>query len=247
MQNNFAVIVPVYNAEKWIGHCIESILTQDYDNYKLYVIDDHSTDDTWDIIKSYNIYCKRNRKRSGALSNLVHGIKQFNKTDIIVTVDGDDYLADDHVLTYLNSIYQQDIWLTYGSFLPLSGRYSGTCQSLSHTHTVDDSGKWVDNYLTPQTYRQSGVWVTSHLRTFRKWLWDNIKDEDLRDGEYYETAWDMAFMYPMIEMAVKHIFFIDKILYIYNDLNPMCNGTVDPQLQIQTGKQIQSKSIYKEL
>lgn len=247
MQNNFAVIVPVHNAEKWIGRCIESILTQNYLNYKLYVIDDHSDDQTWEIIKGYNVYCKRNKTRVGALANIVRGVKQFNKNDIIVTVDGDDYLADDHVLSYLNEVYQADVWLTYGSFTPLSGRYSGTCQSLEHTHTVDETGKWVDNYLTSQTYRRSGVWVTSHLRTFRKWLWDNIKDEDLRDGDYYRTAWDMAFMYPMIEMAGKHILFIEKILYIYNDLNPMCDGTVDPQLQIQTGKSIQSKPIYKEL
>jgi glycosyltransferase involved in cell wall biosynthesis len=248
MQNNFAIIVPVYNAEKWIGQCLESIITQDYPYYKLYVIDDHSTDQTWDIIKSYNVYCKRNRVRIGALANLVQGINQFNKNDIIVTVDGDDYLADDYVLSYLNTVYQNNICLTYGSFWPISNKYSGTCQNLSHTHTVDDNDKWVDNYLTPQTYRKSGVWVTSHLRTFRKWLWDNIKDEDLHDENgYYKVAWDMAFMYPMIEMAGNNILFIEKILYIYNDLNPNCDGTVDPELQIRTGKSIQAKSIYKEL
>ena len=148
----------------------------------------------------------------------------------------------------MNKVYNKDIWLTYGSFSPVSGRYSGTCQPLSHTHTVDETGKWVDNYLTPQTYRKSGVWVTSHLRTFRKWLWDKVKDEDLRDENgYYKVAWDMAFMYPMIEMAGEHIFFIDKILYIYNDINPQCDGTVDPKLQILTGKSIQAKSVYKPL
>ena len=248
MLNNFAVIVPVYNSEQWIGKWIESILTQDYENYKLYVIDDHSTDQTWDIIKSYNIYCKRNKERIGALANLIHGINQFNKEDIIVTIDGDDSLADDYILSYLNEIYQQNIWLTYGSFLPVSKRYSGTCQPLSNTKTVNEDGNWVRNQLTSQTYRESGVWVTSHLRTFRKWLWDKVNNEDLRDENgYYKVAWDMAFMYPMIEMASNHILFIEKILYIYNDLNPNCDGTVDPELQIRTGKSIQAKSIYKEL
>lgn len=246
--NNFAIIVPVYNADKWIGNCIESILTQDYSNYKLFVIDDCSTDNTWDIIKDFRVFARRNTKRIGALANLVHGIKAFYKNDIIVTVDGDDKLADDHVLSYLNRVYAPDIWLTYGSFTPLSGRYSGTCQPLSHTHTVDESGKWVDNYLTPQTYRRSGVWVTSHLRTFRKSLWDKIKDEDLRDENgYYKTAWDMAFMYPMIEMANNKLLYIEKILYIYNDLNPNCDGTIDPQHQIRTGKQIQAKPMYNPL
>ena len=54
-------------------------------------------------------------------------------------------------------------------------------------------------------------------------------------------------MYPMIEMAGSHLRFIDRVLYIYNDLNPACDGTVNPKLQIETGKYIQSKPIYKEL
>ena len=246
--NNFAVIVPVYNSEEWIGACIESILTQSYPNYKLFVIDDCSTDSTWDVIRQYGVYAKRNKHRVGALANLVYGIKQFNKQDIIVTVDGDDILSEDGVLTYLNEVYQQDVWLTYGSFKPVSGRYEGTCQTLANTYTVNEQGKWVRNYLTTQTYRQSTVWVTSHLRTFRKWLWDKINPEDLKEnGEYYKMAWDMAFMYPMIEMAGEHILFIRKIMYIYNDKNPLCDGTVNSKLQIATGKSIQQKQIYKAL
>ena len=139
--------------------------------------------------------------------------------------------------------------MTYGQYAPLSGRYKGICQPLEYNITFNDVGDRVVNQLTSQTYRQSGAWVTSHLRTFRSWLWHKIKDEDLRDndGNYFKVAWDLAFMYPMIEMAGNHLKFVDKILYFYNDLNPSCDGTVNPQLQIETGKYIQSKPIYKEL
>jgi len=249
MQNEFAIIVPVYNAGQWIGKCLDSILSQDYRNYKFIVIDDHSTDNTWDIIMGYRVPAFRNKKRLGSgLANIVRGTDIAEKQDIIVTIDGDDYLSNNGVLSYLNEVYKQDVWLTYGQFLPLSGRYSNTCQDLAYTNTVNEAGAWVKNSLKPQTYRRSGVWVTSHLRTFKKWLWDMIKDEDLREGgEYYKMAWDMAFMYPMIEMAGKHICFVEKVLYIYNDLNPNCDGTIDPELQIATGKRIQAKPIYKEL
>ena len=250
--NHFIVIVPVYNAVKWIGKCLDSIISQSYANFNLLVIDDHSTDGTWDVIKSYGINAIQNKERIGsALANIIHGIELIakNDEDIIVTVDGDDYLHDDNVLSYLNTIYQDDIWLTYGSFLPVSGKFKNTCQELGNINEESWSGKDIIHSCTPKTYRESGMWVTSHLRTFKKWLWDKIIDTDLRDrdGKYFKVAWDLAFMYPMIEMADTHIKFIDKILYMYNDLNPICDGTIDPTSQISTGKYIQSKPIYNSL
>ena len=250
--NHFLVIVPVYNAVQWIDQCLNSILIQRYDNFDVVVIDDHSTDGTWDKILKYDFNIVRNKSRNGSgLQNIKKGIDCFNPNPdtIIVTVDGDDMLSNQMGLSYLNEIYTEDVWLTYGQYAPASGRYSGICQPLEYNVTFDDQGEKVYSRLTPQTYRQSGVWVTSHLRTFRTWLWRKIKDEDLRDkdGKYFRVAWDFAFMYPMIEMAGSHIRFIDKVLYFYNDLNPACDGTINPKLQIETGKYIQSKPIYKEL
>ena len=54
MENNkFVVVVPVYNAENFIEKCINSIISQDYDNYKLVVIDDCSTDNTNKILQDF--------------------------------------------------------------------------------------------------------------------------------------------------------------------------------------------------
>lgn len=250
--NHFLVIVPVHNAVNWIDRCLDSIFVQRYNNFDIVIIDDHSTDGTWDKICKRNFNIVRNNIRNGSgLENIKKGIDLMNPAPdtIIVTVDGDDYLSNENVLAYLNEIYTGDVWMTYGQFVPLSGRYKGICQPLEYNITFDDQGAKVINQLTSQTYRRSGAWVTSHLRTFQTWLWHKIKDKDLRDkdGNYFKVAWDLAFMYPMIEMAGIHLRFIDKVLYVYNDLNPSCDGTVNPQLQIETGKYIQSKTIYKEL
>ena len=107
----------------------------------------------------------------------------------------------------------------------------------------------MDAQTTPGEYRKSGYWVTSHLRTFRKSLWDRIEDKDLRgdDGQYFKVAWDLAFMYPMIEMADSHVRFIDKILYLYNDLNPLCDGTVNTSEQLRITELIQNKPKYEKL
>lgn len=246
--NKFEVIVPVYNAEKYIGKCLESILSQDYPHFRVLVIDDCSTDETYDIAVNYDVHILRNNKRRGALANIVKGVELFGE-NIIVTVDGDDYLSTDYVLSYLNHIYTTDVWMTYGSFLPVSGRYKRTCQPFEKIMAPCEKGYLKEYFVTPDTYRKSDFWVTSHLRTFRKQLWDRIKDEDLRDedGGYYQTAWDLAFMYPMIEMADTHVRFIDKILYMYNDLNPICDGTVRAKEQIKTAEKIKAKKEYERI
>jgi glycosyltransferase involved in cell wall biosynthesis len=232
MQNRFLVIVPVYNAVDYIVKCLDSIICQDYKHFKVVVIDDHSTDGTWDLICTYPFYKYRNDTRNeSGLANIVKGIEYSNKNNIIVTIDGDDWLADNTVLSYLNEIYTDDIWLTYGQFVPVSGRYKDFCKPIAL-----------------QDYRQTGEWVTSHLRTFRRSLWNKIDDNDLREnGEYFKVGWDLAFMFPMIEMAGSHIRFIDKVLYIYNDQNPTNDFRVNADESIRIATYIRSKPSYKEL
>ena len=48
-----SVLMPAYNAEKFISEAIESILDQTYKNFEFIIIDDASTDKTWEIMKRY--------------------------------------------------------------------------------------------------------------------------------------------------------------------------------------------------
>ncbi len=247
----FTVIVPVYNGAEYIHECLHSIYMQEFKNFTVVIVDDASTDGTADLARTYSKYVRHNVienevHNGSALENIKKGMTLSDKDDIIVTVDGDDKLADNKVLSYLNALYHDDVWMTYGSFLPLSGKYKNTCQPLDKIHSFDEFGNWVDASLTTDTYRKSRLWCTSHLRTFRRGLWDRIKDEDLRDesGEYFKVAWDLAFMYPMIEMAGDHVKFIDKILYLYNDLNPQNDSKVRTKEQLETARYIQNKECY---
>lgn len=241
INNKFIVIVPVYNAEKYIGKCLESILTQEYKNYRLVVIDDCSTDKTYKIINDmyinrFDIY-KTEYRLGSPLANFIKGIElcSDNREDILVTVDGDDWLYDNTVLAYLNKIYQdKEIYMTYGQYEPLSKSYSNYCKPIPDT----------------RTYRKSGQWLVSHLRTVKRKLFDRINKDDLKqkNGEYYKFAGDTAYIYPIIEMAgKKHIRFIDKILYIYNDLSSGNEMKVNMKKQLENAKEIKERSIYDEI
>jgi hypothetical protein len=186
---------------------------------------------------------KKNPARIGSgVANIVQGVKLLpgSDEDVILIVDGDDWLYDKNVLSYLNGVYQdKDVWLTYGQFTSLSGRMENYCRPLTDT----------------KTYRRYGKWTTSHPKTMKRWLWKKIKDYDLRDknGNYFKRFEDISYMYPAVEMAgLKHIRCISKILYVYNDKNNNCTlnifkgrKTLGKIMPIKL--EIQRKQIYKQL
>lgn len=237
--NKFIVVVPVYNAEKYIEKSINSIINQDYKNFEVVVVDDCSTDNTFKLLKEFKkIQLIRNTERKRCvISSFITAIDLCanDDEDIIMNVDGDDSLSDNNVLSYLNEVYQdENICLTYGQFEPLSKSYSNYCKPIPDINT----------------YRRCGIWVTSSPRTLKKKLFDRIDKKDLLNssGEYYKTASDLAYMYPAIEMAgPKRIKFINKVLYVYNDLNPINDMKVNLTEQLTAAKEIQQKPLYKEL
>lgn len=241
--NKIKIITTFYNAGSWIGNCIRSVINQSYKDWEMCIINDCSTDNSDKEVQSFLMlpeyknkikYIFNNKREGNGLINMFTAIREIatDKEDIIIILDGDDWLSGNDVLEYLNDVYNNpDIWLTYGSFEPLSGKYSGTCKQ------VED----------PRTYRKSGKWTTSHLRSYKKFLWDRIKDSSFKNikGEYIEGGNDCAAMYAMIEMSgLKHSKFIDKVLYIYNDLNPINVMKIKEQEQLSNAEYIRCEKPY---
>lgn len=100
MSNNklLSVIIPVYNVEKYIGECLESIITQSYQNIEIICIDDCSPDNSHTIIKQYakkddRIKYIKHEQNKGLGGSRNTGIKNA-KGDYVVFIDSDDFIAD---------------------------------------------------------------------------------------------------------------------------------------------------------
>jgi len=125
MVNSFKVFVPFYNVENWIKKTIRSIKRQDYDHYECILVDDMSTDNSAQIAEQEisgddRFKLIKNTEKKYVLKNLADTITRFNPNDedVIVVVDGDDWLSRKDALTLLKNIYEQEeCWLTYGSYL----------------------------------------------------------------------------------------------------------------------------------
>lgn len=89
-----SIIVPIYNVEKYLRKCIDSILAQTYTNYELLLIDDGSPDSCGEICKEYlgDARVSYYRKENGGLSDARnYGIDRA-RGDYLMFVDSDDYL-----------------------------------------------------------------------------------------------------------------------------------------------------------
>jgi hypothetical protein len=244
-KTHFKIIVPVYNSKEWIDNCIKSIINQDYENYECVICDDISNDGTYEraiesLGESKKVRVLKNKEKKFALKNIYDAVKATNPSgdDVIVVLDGDDWFSTDHVLSNLSKYYQESkCWMTYGSFMEFPSGRIGI-----------ESTDYPDNVIENNSYRKDR-WRASHLKTFKYFLWERVKKEDLLDddGEFYEMTYDQAMMLPMLEMSGPKAKYIKEINYIYNTSNPNAVNKTRAKKQHDLMLKIRSKSKYKRL
>jgi len=109
MEKGISVIVPVYNREKFLGSCIESILSQDYDgNLEIIVSDDGSTDKSLKIARSYGekvcvLEKPKDCKDQGASGARNRGIA-IARYSYIGFLDSDDYYLPEHIKRMVDAL-----------------------------------------------------------------------------------------------------------------------------------------------
>jgi glycosyltransferase involved in cell wall biosynthesis len=243
-EKSIVVVIPSYNNKKWYKKNLSTLFKQNYTNYKVIYLDDCSSDGTGKLVENFVKKLKqghrfqlvKNSQRHGALQNLYTAIHSCADDDIVITYDGDDWFPNNNVLNIINDAYQSDdVWLTYGTYVGFPDRKTSG-------HSRDFPKNVIENNLFRQQTHPS------HLRTFYAWLFKNIDIDDLLwDEKFYPMAWDLAMMFPMIEMAGERHKFIDKITYVYNQINPISDGKVDPNFQIQLDEHIRSLPRYVRL
>lgn len=107
MNKKISIIVAVYNTEKYLDRCIESLLKQTYKNVEIIIIEDCSTDSSKKILKKYknqkNIKIFYNKENRGLSYSRNYGLKKATG-DFIGYIDSDDYVEPDYYEKLMSSI-----------------------------------------------------------------------------------------------------------------------------------------------
>lgn len=242
----FVIVIPSYNNALFCEQNLISILNQQYDNFRVIYIDDASKDETYEKVKAFvdrsplkdRVTIIHRKENQGSIKNLFDAVHSCNDEEIVVRVDGDDFLAHPLVLKKLNKIYaNSSIWMTYGNYLdyPTYKQKPQICQKIPRT------------ILRSKRFRHY-KYVTAHLHTFYAGLFKKVSPNHLmKEGKFLPMGGDVALMIPMLEMAAGHFRFIDEVLYLYNRTNPLNDHKTNLALQSSCDAYIRALPSYEPL
>lgn len=245
----FVIFVPSFNNEKYAEENLASICWQKSSKpYQVICVDDGSTDKTGQVMEQYvkkhhlesKVTIIHNKENMGGMANHYNVIHTLPDHKVVVAVDGDDKLTENNVLLRLEQEYRDpSVWMTYGS-----------------GWIIPDNKELISEPLDPELFLKKRlrkeINKAKSLRTFKAGLFKKIKKSDLMyENEFYPVTWDLAIMYPMLEMcspktdaAKPHYRLIKDILYIYRMNTPINDFRIRRALQHKMGEHIQARPPY---
>lgn len=240
-----SVIIPIYNVEKYLAECLDSVVNQTLKDIEIICVNDGSTDSCSKIIDRYaNKYnnIKVITQKNAGLSAARNNGYNIAKGKYIYFLDSDDYLKD---LNALNIIFEEcekenlDIALI-NSYASCEDKNIGTdfiINTSKHLGTNVMSGEEAFNVLIENAFYYPAVWLKVYKREFLENL--NII---FYEGIIYEDL-----LYSIIcEINAKRVKHIGKLIHIYRIRNgSIMNTGVSPKSI--DGYYISAKELYKFL
>jgi len=247
--NDFLIIVPVYQSVNWITLCIEMIKIQTGD-FECIIIDDASTDGTQQAITKaiendsrFTFYTNKENVGS-SLHNFfkVFDMSKVEDEKIVVWMDGDDWFTSPFVLKHVSSEYDRTgCWMTYGTYQVYPSA------KIAHNHCIECTPEMIENF---KGFRDM-PFIFSHLRTHKAFLLRALNRKDLideRTGNIFTEATDCAYLLPLVEMCGnEHFHRIQYPVYMLNRTNPISIGNIRMAKQKETERIIRNKKPYEAL
>lgn len=209
MKNDIiSIIIPFYNAEQYIGKCIESITNQTYSNLEIILINDGSTDKSLNIVNEFSQMDDRikiiNKQNEGVSSARNEGLKNATG-NYICFVDSDDYIEKDCLQILYNKIKSTDSDIVRANFFENKNKKIRFKKNITINMTnIEEKHKIIVRAF--ESYDFNSVWG----QLISKRILNNVTfDEKLKMAE------DFKFNLSIIEKA-KRISLISNFLYNYN-------------------------------
>lgn len=243
MENFFTIAIDTCNHEDWIERCLNTCLTQKYNNFEVILVDAISDDKTYEIAKKYseefsNLKIYQNEKRLPQVANFLWLTELSKPGSIVVSIDGDDWLKNNKVLKNLNEVYNSgEVWMTYGTYEEYPYR------SVSHIYK-----SYPEDVIKNNSFRDY-QWLASHLRTWKRELLlkVDVKEFKREDGEWLDTTGDQAIMFPMLELSGDRSRYVPEVSCVYNVANTTRDGASNEKRQLELSSYLRSKKRLEKL
>lgn len=178
-----SVIVPVYNVQKWLNKCVDSILGQTYENLEVILVDDGSPDRCGEICDEYakmdarvKVIHQENARQGAARNNGLN----IAKGEYIAFVDSDDYIAPDMYEKMLSEL------IKHNADMAVCGYYSITPYQEVASCT-NDGALVMDNHKAMKSYYEEAlIGGAPWNKLYKRELWEEIRflEKIFREDEY---------------------------------------------------------------
>lgn len=238
-----SIIIPVFNVEKYISRCLDSILNQTFQDFEIILVNDQATDNSIRIAESYaekdsRIRILHNEENSGAAWSRMIGYSNANG-NYITFCDPDDFLPKDALESLYNGIVQDeniDICI---------GNYQRVFPDGSKSHIYENHLKYGQDKrgLAKSTLK----YETPH------YLWNKIykaelfKNQDIITYKHFSKSSDEFLFFQILQNCNKAVT-INKVVYYYYDNNQSASynkGTIEA-LKAMIISQQYVENLYKE-
>ena len=222
----FTVIVPIYNVEKYLVRCVDSILAQTFPDFELILVDDGSSDRCPEICDAYAAGDARVRvihKPNGGLVSARNAGIMAAKGDYICYVDGDDWARPGLLAFVRDRLAESPVPLDMVIFSADRITANGS-EPLSHKvaegyYDRARLEKEIFPYLLSDRRKGFGAGTALHAHT-----WDKVSRRELQREHYVRDErirmfTDVPFTYEIL-LNCRNVYICQERLYCYNTTNP---------------------------
>lgn len=208
-----SVIIPVYNSEKYLERCVNSVIEQSYRYLEIILIDDGSTDSSIDICRKYQSIDSRVRvlkKENEGVSKARNIGINLARGDFICFVDSDDYIVSTMIMNMLAAMENNSADLVVCSFYDVTDK--GIQRNVKAKEGIC-KGAEIDQWLLsdPFSYYTGVLWNKLYKRKL-------INSKKLQFKEGTHLGEDFIFNLQYL-VECKRVIFVPEYLYYYNQTN----------------------------
>lgn len=212
-----SIIVPVYQVEKYLRQCIDSILAQTFTDYELILVDDGSKDQSGEICDEYagiDARVKVVHKENGGLSDARNRGMDQMIGNYFMFVDSDDYIAPTMVECLYKSILNEDADIVACNFLYF---FENDRKKDFSTNIKSEVLSGAEIFYHRKNERNYGIWTVAWNKLYKRESFGNVR---FRLGKYHE---DEFWANEIYQMDIK-IVTIPECLYYYRQRNNSIMG-----------------------
>lgn len=232
MQSLISVIIPVYNAEKYLSACLESVMAQTYKNLEILLVNDGSTDNSVAVCEEFAVKDQRIKlihKENGGVSSARNCGLQNANGEYVTFIDSDDYVDKDYVQALYDALQTDNADMSFCNFVYAGKTLESSGEKLPDAICIDKNSpetvRFLSRFFRVGSYIMGSCWRILYKKQL---IETDTFNPRLRIGE------DLLFMINALLKAEK-VTFVKQDLYFYRVNEESCMLTYKKNyLQNQT-------------